>query len=166
MRRAVLVSTTQVSAWLSRSERHSVWLVVAVRPPSLVIRIAATANGTVIHRQAENQRLGNSPLCTSSNNIQFFHQVRALLVLLDFCLFALFLSSSSLLSVSEVGLVPSAYPVCESKAETKTAIERFENSIFNVFPPPLGGRPCFTLGLCPLLDLLSFSPFFWASFRN
>ena len=162
---SVLVPTTQVSVWLSSSERHSIWLVVAVRSLSLVVRMEATARGTVIHQRASNQWLGTSPLYPSSDNSQLLRRVRALLVRLEFCFFALFLSYSSLLSVSEVGSVLSASPVCESKYETKAAIERLDNSIFNLFPPPLGGRPCFTLGLCPLLALLSFSPFFWASFR-
>ena len=163
MRWAVLVPTTQVSAWLSSSERHSVWLVVAVRAPSLVVRMAATARGAVIHRRAADQRLGTGPLWPIRENSQFLHRVRALLVRLDFYIFALFLSSPSLLSMSEVGSVPSKSPDCESKDETKAAIERFDNFIFNLFPPPLGGRPCLTLGLFPLLDLLIFSPFFWAS---
>ena len=157
--------TTQVSAWLSISERHSVWLVVAVRAPRLVVRTAATDRRAVIHRRAAEQRLGISPLWPSCENSQFFCQVRALLVLLEFCLFALFLSSPSLLSVSEVGPVPSESPACEAKAETKVAIERFDNSIFNLFPPSTDGWPCFTLGSCPLLALLIFSPFFWASLR-
>ena len=153
-----MLPTTQVSAWLSSSERHSVWLVVAVRAPSLVVSMAATARGDVIHRRAAEQRLGTSPLWPSCENIQFLRQVRALLVQLEFCLFTLFLSSPSLLSVSEVGSVPSEYPACEAKAETKSAIERFDNSIFNLFLSPLGGGSCFTLGLCPLLAPLIFSP--------
>ena len=43
---------------------------------------------------------------------------------LDFHIFALFIeTSSSLLSVSEVGLVLSVSPFCEAKAKTKAAIE-------------------------------------------
>ena len=161
-----MVPTTQVSEWLSRSERHSVWIVVAVRAPGLVICMGATARGAVIQRRAENQRLGTSTMCPISENSQFLSQSRALLVRLDFCLFTLFIGTyPSLLSVSEVGLVLSVSLVCEAKAETKAAIELFDNSIFNLFPPPLGVRPCFTLGLCPLLALLSFIIFFWASFR-
>ena len=87
-------------------------------------------------------------------------------MLLDLCIFALFLSSPSLLSVFEVGLVPSESPACETKAEIKALIERFDNYIFTLFPPPPpDGQPCFTLDLWPLLALLNFSPFFWASFR-
>ena len=158
--------TTQVYAWLSSSEGHSVWLFVAVREPSLVVSMEATAHRAVIHWQAAYQRLGTSPLLPICENGQFLRRVRALLVRLDFCLFAIFLSSPSLLSVSEVGSVPSKSSACEAKAETKAAIEQFDNSIFNLFMPPLGGKPCFNLGLCPLLALLSFSPFFWASLRS
>ena len=152
---------------MSSSERHSVWIVIVVRAPSLVVCMAATARGAVIHRQAANQRIGNSPLCLSSKNGQFLRRSRAILVRLDFYLFALFIGTSlSFLFVTEVGSVIYVSPVCEAKAETKAAIERFDNSIFNLFPPPPpDGRPCFTLGLCPLLALLRFSPFFWASLR-
>ena len=74
-------------------------------------------------------------------------------MLLDLCLFVLFLSSPSFLSVSEVGLVPSEYPACESKAETKALIERFDNSIFTLYPPPPPyGQPCFNLDLWPNLS--------------
>ena len=152
---------------MSRLERHSVWLVIAVRAPSLVVCIAYTACGDVIHQRAAEQRLGISPLWPSHENSQFLRQFSALLVRLDFCIFALLLSSPSLISVSEVGLVPSESPACEAKAETKAAIERFDNYIFPLFPPPpLDWRLCFTLGLFPLLALLSFRPFLWASLRT
>ena len=128
--------TTQVSARLSSSELHSVWIFVAVRVPSLVVHMAATDRGAVIHRRAANPRLRTSNLYPSSENSQFLLRSRALLVRLDFCLFTLFIGTSpSLIYVSEVGSVLSISPVCESKAKTKAAIERFENSIFNLFPP-------------------------------
>ena len=143
-----------------------IWIVVAVRAPSLAICMAATAREDVIHWRAANQRLGTSPLCPSSDNSQFLRRSRALLVQLELCLFALFIGTSpSLLSVSKVGSVLSVSPVCEAKSETKAAIEHFENSIFNLFPPPLGGPPYFTLVLFPLLALLSCIPFFCVSFR-
>ena len=67
---------------------------------------------------------------------------------LDFCLFTLFIeTSSSLLYVSEVGLVLSVSPVCEAKTETKAAIEHFDNYIFNLFPPQLGVHSVIYLGL-------------------
>ena len=156
----------QVSAWLSSLEWHSVWLVVAVRAPILVVHMAATAHGAVIHQRAANQQIGTSPLCPSSKNSQFLCRSRALLVQLDFCLFALFIwASLSLLYMYEVGSVLSVSPFCEAKAEIKAGLECFDNSIFNFFPPPLGVRPCFALGWCPLLAILIFKPFFWASFR-
>ena len=92
-----------------------------MRAPSLVVRIAE-------------QRLGTSPLWPSCDNSQFLRRVRALLVLLDLCIFALFLSSPYLLSVSKVGFVPSESPACEAKAEIKALIERFDNYIFSLFP--------------------------------
>ena len=142
MRRAVLVPTVQVSAWLSSWERHSVWLVAAVRAPILVVRMADTTRGAVIQWRAANQRLGTCPLCPSIQNSQFLLRSRALFVRLYLCIFALFIRSYlSFLSVSGIGLVLFVSLVCEAKSKTIAAIELFDNSIFNFFPPPLGVRP-------------------------
>ena len=45
-------SLCEVSACLSSSKRHSVWLVIAVKAPSLVVHMAAMVRGAVIHWQA------------------------------------------------------------------------------------------------------------------